>query len=234
MNQQEVTAQPNNYTVYKHTSPSGKVYIGITGKTVKERWHGGNGYYRNAYFYKAIKKYGWQNIKHEVLFEGLTLAEAEAKERELIKLYKADDPRYGYNGTSGGESGWMPNEEARRKISEAHKGLRYNIGVKFTEERKRHLRENHADCKGEKNSQFGRRWTPEEIAIRQAHRTYAVGGNHPTARPILQKDMNGNIVKRWGSISEASKVFCRTSIKDVLKGKYKQHKGFLWEYEVQT
>lgn len=31
-------------TVYKHTSPSGKVYIGITGREPKLRWDNGNGY----------------------------------------------------------------------------------------------------------------------------------------------------------------------------------------------
>ena len=52
------------YTVYKHTSPSGKVYIGVTSLRPKERWSGGAGYVKNKHFYRAIKKYGWENIKH--------------------------------------------------------------------------------------------------------------------------------------------------------------------------
>ena len=36
------------YCVYKHTSPSGKVYIGMTCKDPPEkRWSNGNGYKRN-------------------------------------------------------------------------------------------------------------------------------------------------------------------------------------------
>ena len=70
-----------DYIVYKHTSPSGKVYIGITGRTVKERWgKNGNGYKYCPYFYRAIKKYGWDNIKHEILYEGLTEDERSPKE----------------------------------------------------------------------------------------------------------------------------------------------------------
>lgn len=34
----------NSYTVYKHTSPSGKVYIGITKKKPEYRWNHGRGY----------------------------------------------------------------------------------------------------------------------------------------------------------------------------------------------
>lgn len=46
----------NNYIVYKHTSPSGKIYIGITSKVPRKRWSNGNGYLNNDYFTKAIKK----------------------------------------------------------------------------------------------------------------------------------------------------------------------------------
>ena len=225
---------PNNYTVYKHTAPNGKVYIGITSVDPKSRWHGGNGYCRNEHFHNAIMKYGWGNIEHEILYTGLPKADAEQKERELIAYFMSNDPKFGYNGTDGGESGWTPTDEVRKRISESHKGMRYNIGVPFTEERKQHLRENHWDCSGANNPRWHKKVPKEEIERRQAHRMYAVGGDSPSARPIIQKDMDGNIVKRWGSISEASKVFCKTCIKDVLKGKYKQHKGFIFEYEVTT
>lgn len=60
------------YTVYKHTTPSGKVYIGITGRAVEKRWENGSGYKSNKYFYSAIKKYGWDNIKHEIVCTGLS------------------------------------------------------------------------------------------------------------------------------------------------------------------
>ena len=49
-----------SWTVYKHISPSGKVYVGIS-SNVKNRW-AGNGYYyqlSETIFSRAIKKYGW-------------------------------------------------------------------------------------------------------------------------------------------------------------------------------
>ena len=75
------------YTVYKHTAPNGKVYIGITKRKLEERWEAGKGYKSNSLFYKAILKYGWANIKHEVIKSGLTKEEAEIAEIYYISLY---------------------------------------------------------------------------------------------------------------------------------------------------
>ena len=50
------------YTVYKHITPSGKVYIGITSIKPDKRWNRGKGYKDNIYFSNAINKYGWDNI----------------------------------------------------------------------------------------------------------------------------------------------------------------------------
>ena len=91
----------NNYIVYKHTSPSGKFYIGITGQDTERRWRrGGSGYKpRKDYscrFYNAILKYGWDNFKHEILYDNLTKEEAEKIERELIDKYDLTNPEYGY------------------------------------------------------------------------------------------------------------------------------------------
>lgn len=219
-----------SYSVYKHTTPSGKVYIGITSKPVKERWLNGRGYAKNEHFWNAIKKYGWDNIEHQVLVSGLSKDEASEVEKMYIALYRSHEIKHGYNLTEGGETGIVHTMESRRKLSESRKGQRYNVGVPFTEERKRHLSENHADVSGEKNPMYGKKKPAEEIERRQSHRVYKYGSENPCARPILQLDMNGNIVKRWGSIIEAAEVYCRTSIKDCLRGRYKQHRGYQWRY----
>ena len=91
------------YCVYKHTTPNNKVYIGITSKNPLERWNNGHGYASNKHFTNAIMKYGWDNIQHEILFEGLTKEEACQKEIELIAFYKSNNCEFGYNRSSGGE-----------------------------------------------------------------------------------------------------------------------------------
>ena len=93
------------YTVYKHTSPSGKVYIGVTSLRPEERWGGGAKYVKNKHFNRAIKKYGWDNIKHEILFDGLSKEDAFKIEIELIKEYRSSEREFGYNLGTGGEHG---------------------------------------------------------------------------------------------------------------------------------
>lgn len=76
----------------------------------------------NDYFMKAIKKYGWDNFQHEILFEGLTKEQAELKEIELIALYKSDQREYGYNIEHGGNSIGKHSEETKKKIGMANRG----------------------------------------------------------------------------------------------------------------
>lgn len=116
--------EERNYSVYKHTSPSNKVYIGITSQKVEKRWQNGE-HYKTQIFYRAIQKYGWSNFKHEILFTNLTKEEACQKEIELIAFYKSNQREFGYNLSKGGESGmsgFVHSEEAKRKMSEAHRG----------------------------------------------------------------------------------------------------------------
>lgn len=122
------------YKVYRHTSPSGNVYIGITMRNdVRRRWERGNGYKTNVAFWNAIQKYGWDNIKHEILFEGLTKERACNLEITLIRHYK--NLGISYNISTGGDcgfngivqtprTGWHHSPETCKKISE------HNIGKK--------------------------------------------------------------------------------------------------------
>lgn len=110
-----------NYSVYKHTSPSGKVYIGITQQRPEARWQGGLGYRRNEYFFRAILKYGWANFAHEVLHTGLSKEEACAAEVALIAAYRSNEKEHGYNLTAGGEHSAL-SPEHRKKIGDAQRG----------------------------------------------------------------------------------------------------------------
>ena len=149
----------NNYKVYKHTTPSNKVYIGITRLDVERRWQNGNNYKHSPHFYNAILKYGWDNIKHEILFDGLSKNNAEKKEIELIAKYKSNNPDFGYNTENGGNAIGKVSEETKKKLSISHKGLHYKKRRNHTLEEKKKISET---LKGRISPMKGKHWTIEQ------------------------------------------------------------------------
>lgn len=91
------------YSVYMHTSPSGKRYIGITKQKPTQRWGNGRNYKSNLHFTSAIEKYGWDNFTHEILCEVDTLEKAKELEILLIAKYRSDEREFGYNISKGGD-----------------------------------------------------------------------------------------------------------------------------------
>ena len=132
------------FYVYIHTCPNGKKYVGLTTTEPKKRW-GLNGakYKSNKHFYRAIQKYDWNNISHQV-FEVDTLKEMYYLEKYLIAYYQTNNPDFGYNKSSGGEvssAGCHRSEEIRKKISESHKGNQYHKGKHHSAETKHKMSE---------------------------------------------------------------------------------------------
>lgn len=145
------------FIVYEHISPSNKVYIGITSKTLKLRC-GKNGYcYKDSKkFYNAIKKYGWDNFKHNILLENQPESAAKYAEKYLIRWYKMH--KMSYNITDGGEGtlglSHSMSQELREKLSKINKGRKLsqetkeklrkcNLGKKASKETREKLRISH-------------------------------------------------------------------------------------------
>ena len=103
------------FIIYRHLSPSGKNYIGITSQTPEDRWQSGNGYNSQA-FHNAVMKYGWDSFTH-FLWTGEEWAEYplsnnetpyicymdEACELERKFIAEFDSMRNGYNCSPVGE-----------------------------------------------------------------------------------------------------------------------------------
>lgn len=130
------------YKVYMHICPNDKKYIGITKQEPDKRWKKGKGYRTQEHFKKAIDKYKWENIKHLILFENLTKNEANEKEIELIKRYKTNNYKYGYNVTSGGDGvrDVIISEKQKQILKIALKGNQNAKGYKHTNEEKEKMR----------------------------------------------------------------------------------------------
>lgn len=214
-----------NYSVYMHTSPNGKVYIGITCQNPEQRWRNGKGYEHNEYFSRAIQKYGWESIEHTILFDGLSKDEACAKEIELITVYKSTNAEYGYNITSGGEH-YTHSEESKRKMSEAQKGEKSHLyGKHRSEETRRKLSEAH---KGKQISEETRKKMSEANKGKRLDEKHRRKLNESRSRKVICVETN--IV--FPSLRKAAEEMCtyESSISLACRGVRNTAGGYHWKY----
>ena len=211
-----------SYVLYRHTSPSGKMYIGITSTTPERRWRNGAGYKGCPAFYNAINKYGWENIEHEVLLTDLDRETAEKREREYISKYNTLVP-YGYNLETGGNLEKEISKETREKLRKAHTNpsqeTREKIsaamrGRKFSDETRQKMSESFKGRKlspqARKNisdAKKGKRYSPERCA--QMSITFG-GKNNPMYGRHHSDETKEKIAatKRGANNSNARKVIC--------------------------
>lgn len=213
---------PEAYTVYKHTGPTGKVYIGITRQKPETRWRNGEGYRHCPHFYAAIKRHGWAAFHHELLAEGLTRSEAEQMEVHLIERHRATDPRHGYNIERGGTSGAKHSDLTRQKIADANR-VRVWSDVSRGKLRAHQTGSRASDLTRAKMSQAqrGRRHPPETIEKMRA-----------AQQMVPVRDVSTG--QHYRSVMEAARATgCDPSrIVAVCKGKRSHTHGHVWAYEV--
>lgn len=226
--------EEKKYCVYIHIFPNEKTYIGITCQNPKYRWrHDGTGYKpkkkNSSRMWNAILKYGWDNIKHEILYKNLTKEDACQKEIELIALYQSNNKKFGYNISKGGESSTLE-EETKQKISNARKGNNYGMigenapmyGKHHTEEAKQKISN---ALSGENNPSYGKPCSEEK-------RQKAIVAHLDDSKPVEQYDKQGNLIGVYRSIHEASRRtgINRSCIRAALNGDQKTAGKCIWKY----
>lgn len=228
----------NNYCVYKHESPSGKVYIGMTKMIPEARWKGGWGYCSQA-FYRAIQKYGWNNFKHEIIAEGLSQEDACNKEQEMIAFYDSTNPSHGYNMTSGGEH-YEPSAETREKERKAQ--IRY---YKEHPEARERISQRQKGRKQNPQSNAKRSATMKAYYTEHPERTKLCGNSfrgkkrsESTRLLMSQNSARAKAIlcietaKIFRSTAEAAKEMSIVSsaITNALCGRAKSAAGYHWQY----
>lgn len=237
------------YTVYRHVTPNGKMYVGITSQDVKQRWRRGNGYYNNKHFYSAINKYGWDNIRHEVLLSGLSKNDANLAEMIFIHYWKLTDSNYGYNIENGGDAIDKHSDETKRKISESHKGKRNPFyGKRHSLEMRQKMSRDRA---GEKHPNYGKPMSERQRQMLSEHRrgeSNPMYGRHhsdkakrkisdgQSKRRIRQIDPRTNeTLMVFESMHEASRTIGVPACKICACCKHyagrKTASGYKWEYD---
>lgn len=133
--------------IYKSTSPNGKMYIGRTinkllsriRKHYSDAFNKNNSLY-NTKFSRAIRKYGKENFKWEIIYDNVP--EKYINNMEVVTIQWYDTQINGYNTTSGGEgrSNYKLSDEIKKKISIANSGSNNGMyGYKMSEKEKQHL-----------------------------------------------------------------------------------------------
>lgn len=215
----------DSWYLYRHTSPTGKVYIGITCQKPEHRWNNGKGYLnvKKGPFKSTIIKYGWNNIKHEVLLSGLTEERAKYLEIEFIRHYK----RLGIslNITDGGD-GILGITPWNKGIKVPYKKTNKRKGCHLTEEHKGKLSETH---KGKHIK--GHKWTEEQrqklITVRTGtHRTEEtkkkISTNSAKSRKVKEYNPTGVLIAEFPTARAAGAMYgineswvaraCRTNV----------------------
>lgn len=254
MKENEIIEETNNdrrYTVYMHTSPSGKRYIGITKQKPEKRWLNGKGYNDNAYFSRAISKYGWENFLHEILFENLTKEEAEQKEIELIAFYKSNQPSFGYNIANGGNCVGTVSEETKKLLSTIKKEFFANpennpmYGKFHTEETKEKMsilakkrfesKENHP-LYGKHHSEETKQKIGEgnkgKFVSEETRKKVSESNKGKHSREVLQFTMEMEFVARYSSLLEAHNMtgINYSNISSCCRKKLKHAGYYIWRY----
>lgn len=192
-------------TIYKLTSPSGKSYIGQTTnlKDRKRCFYNPNKYYSGHKLDNAIKKYGIENFKYEIIIQIVESDKFKLREKldelEIYYIEKYDSYNNGYNMTLGGSGskGCFQTEESRKKISDKAKGRKGSMtGRHLTEEQRKKVSDFAKTRTGDKNPFFGK--SHSEITKKRIGTANSI--------PIIQLDLEGNIISEFPSAKEAART----------------------------
>ena len=165
---------------------------------------------------KALNKYGINNFKFYIIEYNLTVEELNSKETYYIEYYKTNIKyKEGYNVAQGGDGG--------------------NTQEGWSEARKEEFKNKMSEVtKGSKNGMYGKHPTEEQRRrMSEAHKGKQMGSEHPQATAVLQYDLQGNFIKEWSCIKEASDFYNvhHTAIINNCKGRNKTCVNSIWRYK---
>lgn len=251
----EEKIMPNDFCVYIHTFPNGKVYVGVTKQSLTQRWRDGRGYKDQIRMKRAIQKHGWDNIAHDVLLCGASISEAAEAERKYIKLFNSANKDFGYNVSLGGN---LPAAETVEKVKSKL------VGKKHSDEIRLHMSEGGRGkiITEEHRAKLGiaskKMWESEEYRkkysaavagrkLSEEHKQKIRNANTGKPRtesqlralrkPVCQCDyISGEVVATWASMTEAANKLGihKSKISEVCRGNRKKCGGYTWKFvEVQ-
>lgn len=193
--------------IYKLTAPNGKCYIGQSFDLDRRLSNYANRVVKGQrHLYYAVKKYGWDNFKVEILWrtkhpERYRNLNVLLDTLEIAWIKKFDSVASGYNLEHGGSNG-RPSEETKQKISAARRGKA------LSEE------------------------TKQKISAANRGKTLSEEHRRKLSKKVKQYDMEGKLIREWPSIQDAADFLgvTHTSISSVCRKINSMSAGFRWAY----
>lgn len=216
--------------IYKYTSPSGKSYIGQTTVSLKQRAaFNGEGYKQCSLFYKAILKYGFNNMKSEIL-------ESFEEEDQKILINKLNEAEYyyikknntlapnGYNLREGGDNTNYSEEAIICKHGSEHFNYRKDIDD---------ISLKNYYLQGKTLREISNITGFSLLTIKRHLIDQGVFNEKKYNAPVIKYNKNMEIVKRWISASEAARDENKdpNSISRCCREKRRFYKGFTYRFE---
>ena len=203
--------------IYKATSKTtGKIYIGQTKQTLKERINQHNSHAFNSqsnyHFHNAIRKYGPNDFQYEIIEDNINSAELlNEREKYWIEFY--DSYNNGYNSTLGGDGRITRDDEAILKLFLEGKTTKEICGI----------------TKHSRNTVY------KSYKIQNLSKQNNQRKNHSTSlrcsKKVEQYDLFGNFVKSFHSASECSKYgYQQSAVSSVCRQEQLSAYGYLWKY----
>ena len=182
--------------IYKISSPKGKVYIGRTnnfdGRMAEHKCSALTKKAKNS-LYKAIRKYGWDNMTKEILVE-IEPSQAQKIEEEFILAY--DSVKKGYNDTyvGGGGDIWDGRRDTKEYMEWIEKMKIINGGASNGMFGKSHKDSTMDAMKAKAKGRFTLDWYKERNGDVEGERLYEERRVWLKNRN-LKKDENGRFIK---------------------------------------
>jgi group I intron endonuclease len=219
--------------IYKVTNIiDGKFYVGQDSKNDPKYYGSG------LLIKKAIKKYGKENFKKEILEYCKNFDELNEKEKYWIEKLNATNRNIAYNITIGGfgSGDVFRNHPDREKILKK-------------------ISENHANVEGENNPMFGKTHTKEVVEnIKKKNREWIEknGGHLPKHivekfsqqrkgrgnsrfinKVVQQFNLEGVLIKEWKDFIDLKEnsTFNVKCISRVCRGINKTHDNYIWKWK---
>lgn len=244
-----------NWTIYKITSPSGRVYIGLTSNAkLRQNSYKYLSCHEQPVIYHSLKKYGWGSHNFSIIetFEN-NIEYALGKEMFWIRSYMSNVSKYpfnrGMNLNDGGRGniGYKHSKESKNKMSVSRSGY------KWSEESKKRF--------SEKKKGFNSYWPNEETKMKMSLASKGRKHTEETKRKlslaakgrvspnkgkpmseeqkakyfkkVLVFTLNNYFIKECASVKDTAKEFnvSKNTVRGVANGVIKNPEKFIFKYK---